>query len=755
MYLFNSINNKNKIVARTAAKRVLSPVQLEHEKKSTELADKNVSTLAGSFLPKETFTREPYAVHVPGHGLVIMTPDMDGDGKMDEDELGRPVHATWRRNLEQLVTEGGMSKIDLPRSSWQHLVGNSSLGSYLSAGQQTIPAFLQDATAQKLALQRLPEIRRPLSQDERDNVLRTIRTRSTSYDSGAPSVDTSILPYRDVLLSQDNALDILENNFTTDQKLLLPPSAMPDWKKRNGRSPWRKAQLIDKTGKETHTSVSDYFDIGGGQTDRNATFSLVLGPSLTGAKFYHKTEAIVDDIRGARAQAQVSIGKPRQFKEVPCPTCQGDGRERFNRRNSITTCLDCDSEAPAYNLDLDNDGNLTMTPVASNCGHDAHGSTSTTGLNICKTCDGNRNIIKYSAATGPDRMRTADDMKYTISNERFEQGAPIVAESFPTDEHSTKLAFSGRADEKCGTCNGSLSYKDADGSPCNCRHADISQPFNIDNPVAPTGFKFIKNGKLHIHPDLFKAIERSAYSKIGNPDGAVTEYGRFTELGGRGNVTELPEVPSGAKVVGRAKFVPLIDKDTLSEWSSMQNAFEKENPLTASSQMLAHITDWMLDGSETDGVPRIVALPRMTGRSASESVKSAGDSSNPFASSVPGVFRGIPGAAAAGISSSTPGMHGVHPSVAPHVVKIEKRKNDLFGNLSSDKWGRELNNRLGMLYDTAGSLANNEGSLGDLSNAIGHVKEHVYARPSGFGKDYWESMSGPIEAIRETGIYNV
>jgi hypothetical protein len=494
-----------------------------------------------------------------GGKIRIITSDMDGDGELDIDEVGRPKAAAYRQSLDDLVNSGKYTVMDHPMSE---LAGEPRVQRFLkAAGMSSLPVYIS-AEHKKMVDKTFKPFLRYVHEEELHKNL------AAASAAGHEFVSDSIRDIDDPamrMLIESNPLTSSVQGFYSDKPQTLNTTKTGvDYcvcgQHRNNHSNTSCRNFLPITVAD---SSGNYVN---GNQYRASQSPLRAMPSMQEDTLQHALEGVYhedhpdmfvsNEADPAKHIPTVFISDQTPFNQriinkltltlnrksqsktlkaigsqlVNCTACNASGKIN-QARSGVLDNPSMIVGMHGYEDDIDPDtGELTLKKVS---GRNVNEWASRgTAPNVCPVCD-HRNVSENDVQEyinnykgvitpgevietlkqnpgkklrigKPSRVRDIGFVRQMVDHQ---PGNPVYLSSSTMDDAG--IAY-GKPDPKCNTCGGSNEHRD-DGKPCDCRIADPSH-MDIDNPVAIPGAQqepIDKDGNIHVPLELLRGIYKS------------------------------------------------------------------------------------------------------------------------------------------------------------------------------------------------------------------------------------------------------
>ena len=548
------------------------PVQTAQQQGITSQATQ-VLTNAGEITEQKRKDQAPYGVfdldsyehHTsdsPGstRGLIrVITSDMDGDGELDMDEVGRPKTAALRQSLDDKVKSGEYVVMDHPMSE---LSGLPRVQKFLRAvGKSSLPVYISASHKKMVDANFKPFIRHVREEELYKNLAAATAAGHEFTSDNIRDIDDPAMR----ILSEPDALDKLVRAHYTDQpqslnntKTGIDYCVCGQHRNNHGNSNCRNflpRTVLDSSGNyadgnEYRASQSPLRQMPDMQQD-------ILQHALEGVSVIHDKNLFVsNEADSAKHVPTVLISDQTPFNQrilnkltltlnkraqslvlgaiksrlVKCTECNGQGKIH-EARSGVWDNPTMLEDMHGYEDDIDPaTGELTLKKVEGR--NKSEWASRGTSPNVCPACD-HRNVSEediqeyiknYNGNITPEQVRTSlkqspgkklrigkpqrnRETAFVMQMVDHQPGNPVYLSDAETA--GAGVAY-GKPDANCTTCGGSHEHREG-GKPCDCRIADPSY-FDIDNPVAIPGAQqepIDENGNIHIPVHMLREIYKS------------------------------------------------------------------------------------------------------------------------------------------------------------------------------------------------------------------------------------------------------
>jgi len=495
-----------------------------------------------------------------GGNIRVITSDMDGDGKLDIDEVGRPKAAAYRQSLDNLVESGKYTIMDHPMSE---LAGEPRVQKFLRAnGMSSLPVYVSSEHKNMLDRMFQPFTRHVNEEELHKNLAAAAAAGHEFTSDSIRDVDDPAMR----MLIEPNPLTTAVQSFYSEKPQTLNTTRTGvDYcvcgQHRNNHSNTSCRNFLPITVAD---SSGNYVN---GNQYRASQSPLRAMPGMQEDTLQHALEGVYREDHPdifVSNEADPAKHVPMVFISDQTPFNQRINNKltlTLNRKAQSTTlaaigsdfvkCTACDATGKihqarvgvldnptmldgmhGYEDDIDPEtGELTLKQTS---GKNANEWASRgTSPNICPVCD-HRNVsesdvqefiknyrkgnitpeeVVESLRQNPGKKlrvgkpKRTRDVAFVRQMIDHQPGNPVyLAGAVPDD---AGVAY-GKPDPNCTTCGGSHEHRD-DGKPCDCRIADPSH-LDVNNPVAIPGTQqepIDEEGNLHVPLELLRGIYKS------------------------------------------------------------------------------------------------------------------------------------------------------------------------------------------------------------------------------------------------------
>lgn len=248
--------------------------------------------------------------------------------------------------------------------------------------------------------------------------------------------------------------------------------------------------------------------------DAQMVVRIGVGPEVVRSMYHMSTPA-----RGGRPQSGWLAERKSKIK--PCPACERTGKQNRNQRDGMHWDQDSiDPDVTKLEVTIDAEtGKLTLIPDTKPPGALNGESNRTKALftttpdNRCKKCGGARQIEQPGI---PRRRKFQFSIRPTVLDKI---GNIITAAKMKSND---SIGWLPNANVSCATCGGDPDYRDND-MPCrSCRIGNLTSD-DTDNPVAPTGSRYINENDIIIPLNHLVRIANEVYGSDANPHRVVND----------------------------------------------------------------------------------------------------------------------------------------------------------------------------------------------------------------------------------------
>jgi len=491
--------------------------------------------------------------------------DMDGDGVEDRDKNNQPIakkaHNHLLVNSSDTYTQGTTASYIRTRMPLSGFPAESRIHNFMKnfrtdtgEAQDFIYAYTpteiyeqilanNQGIARDISTQdRVAAVATARTQQERVADLATARKRTNLSPNITDIEDpvSLVLTHKDPLgavyeglMYPDAALGIFtepehmqsfcdcgdkEDNHTTKKHTLLPRTMSVNGQLVDGRnhrsvkSPTRSGFFSRIANGIQSMSAHEHLKKQGIKVSPEDTQMVVrigVDPEVVRCIYHYSTSTRHASTQGAMLPAIAP-------KTKLCKICEGSGKHNMNQRDSVYWDQDIDPDAPPKTITTNAEtGKLMLIPATKPSGaiNRIKNIFTTTPDNVCKDCDGSG----YTETEGKPRRRRKD---YFIGTAVYDKIGNIItaAKMKSTD----RMGWLPNANVSCATCGGDNDYRDND-MPCrSCRIGNLTST-DTNDPVAPTGSRYIHDDGITIPMHHFVSIINEVYGPDSNPHRIIND----------------------------------------------------------------------------------------------------------------------------------------------------------------------------------------------------------------------------------------
>ena len=307
--------------------------------------------------------------------------------------------------------------------------------------------------------------------------------------------------------------------------------------------------------------------------DAQMVVRIGAGPEVVRSMYHMSMSA-----RGRKPQSGVLPAIPSKIK--PCPTCESTGKQNRNQRDGMhwdQDSIDPDITKLEVTINAET-GKLMLIPDTKPPGalngesNRTEAIFTTTPNNHCEDCDGAGEVEQEGK---PKRIKFQFSIRPVVLDKI---GNIITAAKMKSND---SIGWLPNANVSCATCGGDHDYRDND-MPCrSCRIGNLTSD-DTDNPVAPTGSRYINENGIIIPLNHLVRIVKEVYGSDANPhrivndsDGSLgkrilpgdTNHTFKTKKDKRtGKITVTGQIGHWYQVINRAGRPVFKDEDSARAW---------------------------------------------------------------------------------------------------------------------------------------------------------------------------------------------